>query len=200
MKLSSLSLAGCAALLLAACGDTSVKQTLGIDRRAPDEFRVVSRPPLAVPPQFDLRPPSIDSGGMPTSRDKAASLVLGGESGSVPVDTRVTPVSSTPVAKPVGSSAAENVFLQKAGTANADPNVKKTLTETKINEQITREEEGWWDKVTTLPGNKEPVVKAKDEAARIQKNQEEGKPVTEGETPETGGGPVSVLKRWIGDE
>ncbi|MDX2073290.1 MAG: DUF3035 domain-containing protein [Alphaproteobacteria bacterium] len=187
-------------LLLAACGETTVKETLGIDRRAPDEFRVVSRPPLSVPPQFDLRPPGINGVDVQSgTRDRAQSLVLGNDPGATAADTRVMSVSSAPAGASAASTPAESGFLQKAGASQADPNVKKDLAEKKINEGIEKEESSWWDKVTVLPENKEPVVKADAEADRIKKNQEEGKPVTEGDTPETGGGPVSVLKSWIGD-
>ena len=43
-------------LALAACGG-DVKESLGLNKEAPDEFVVVSRPPLVVPPDFDLQPP-----------------------------------------------------------------------------------------------------------------------------------------------
>ena len=171
-------------LSLAACGGTSVKETLGLDKRAPDEFRVVSRPPLSVPPQFDLRPPGIEGvESQSAKRDKAQTLVLGTGMGK----------SKT------SSSAAESGFLQKAGAAQADPNVKRALAEKKIDEQVKHEDDSWWDRVTTIPSNKDPVVRAEDESDRIKKNKEEGKPVTEGKTPETGGGPISTLKHWIGD-
>ncbi len=186
--------------LLAACGGSSVKETLGIDRRAPDEFRVVSRPPLSVPPQFDLRPPGIE--GVDTqsaTRDKAQAVVLGNDTGAVKADTKVLPVVAKPVGKPISSSAAESGFLQKAGAAEANPNVKRELAEKKINEQVKHEDDSWWDRVTTIPADKDPVVKAQDESERLKKNEEEGKPVTEGETPETGGGPVSTLRHWMGD-
>ena len=170
-------------LLLAACGETTVKETLGIDQRAPDEFRVVSRPPLSVPPQFDLRPPGVDGEGSSVTRGQAESLILGDK----------------PAAKKLGKTSGDDAFLQKAGAAKADPNVKKDLAEEKINEQLQKEEDGWWDKMTTISSNKEPVVKAEGEADRIKKNKEEGKPVTEGETPESGGGQESTLERWFGD-
>lgn len=168
-------------LLLTACGGSTVKEMVGIDQRAPDEFRVVSRPPLSVPPQFDLRAPGI--GERDTTNDtraKAQSLILGNE---------------TPAAK---TGSAEAVFLQKAGAENADPAIKQKLTEQKIQQQLTKEDEGWWDKISMNPGNKEPVVKAEEEAARIKQNQEEGKPVTEGEVPETSSGAISTLEHWFG--
>lgn len=54
-----LRMAGGAALLalaLTACG-SDTKQMLGLERSPPDEFAVVSRAPLSVPPEFSLRPP-----------------------------------------------------------------------------------------------------------------------------------------------
>lgn len=170
-------------LLLNACGEVSVKDTLGLDQRAPDEFRVVSRPPLSVPPQFDLRPPGVTGENMPATRTRAQSLMLG----------------NTDNSKDISSSKAEATFLQKAGVDAADPNIKKELTEQKINEQLQKEEKGWWSRVTVIPEREEPVVKANDEAERIKKNKEEGKPITEGDTPETGGGTMSTIEHWFGD-
>ncbi len=46
-----------AILALGGCARGSVQQALGLGKRAPDEFAVVKRAPLIVPPEFDLRPP-----------------------------------------------------------------------------------------------------------------------------------------------
>lgn len=44
--------------LLSACGgDATVGQALGVDQRGPDELAVISRPPLILPPDYNLRPP-----------------------------------------------------------------------------------------------------------------------------------------------
>ncbi len=48
---------GAAGLLLAAAGCSGAKEALGLVQDPPDEFRVVSRAPLAIPPDFTLRPP-----------------------------------------------------------------------------------------------------------------------------------------------
>lgn len=43
---------------VAGCGGgPTVGERLGVTRRAPDEFQVVRRAPLVVPPDFNLRPP-----------------------------------------------------------------------------------------------------------------------------------------------
>lgn len=181
-----------ASLMLGACGGSSVKETLGIDRRAPDEFRVVSRPPLSVPPQFELRPPgSASDVANPAQRDKAQSLVLGD---AQPAKTGKKGAKSTG-----GPTAADAQFLQKAGASQADPNVKRALDEKKMDEQLKKEEKGWFDRITVFPESKEPVVKADAEAKRIEQNKQAGKPVNEGKTPESGGGEMSTLERWFGD-
>lgn len=38
-------------------GCSSVSKAVGADRVTPDEFRVVTKAPLVVPPEFNLRPP-----------------------------------------------------------------------------------------------------------------------------------------------
>lgn len=43
-------------LALAGCGST--RQALGMEKVVPDEFRIVTKAPLVVPPDYALRPPS----------------------------------------------------------------------------------------------------------------------------------------------
>ena len=42
-------------LFLVACG--GAKEQLGLNRQVPDEFKVVTRAPLEMPPDYNLRPP-----------------------------------------------------------------------------------------------------------------------------------------------
>ena len=49
----SLSAALLASLALGGCG--GVRQSLGLVRTSPDEFAVVAKPPLVLPPDFGLR-------------------------------------------------------------------------------------------------------------------------------------------------
>jgi hypothetical protein len=46
-----------ALLPVGGCAQGSVQDALGMSKRAPDEFAVVKRAPLIVPPDFELRPP-----------------------------------------------------------------------------------------------------------------------------------------------
>lgn len=45
-------------LSLTACSD-NVKRDLGIKKMAPDEFTVISHPPLVSPPDFELEEPGV---------------------------------------------------------------------------------------------------------------------------------------------
>lgn len=67
-----------AAAAMAGCG-SDVQQTLGLGKRAPDEFRVVRRAPLVVPPDFTLRPPEPGAVGRQQDPSVQAREILTGE-------------------------------------------------------------------------------------------------------------------------
>lgn len=205
----SLSLA--CALLLAACAGGTVKQTLGLETKAPDEFRVVSRPPLSVPPQFSLRPPTTGQGSdSPYATDKQAqALVTGQEAAPAPAggetfvlkNNAQEPVAVTPGAaiNPAAKTSAEAQLLKNAGAAAADPGVRKELAEDRLRKQEIVEDAPWWDFWSSQPDKKETTVDAKKEAERVKQTQEEGKPVTEGDTPVVKPRDRGVLGRILGD-
>src|ERR1043165_793788 len=59
MRRSVLTLPLALALALpAVAGCSSTKEMLGLTKRSPDEFQVVSRAPLSMPPDYSLRPPT----------------------------------------------------------------------------------------------------------------------------------------------
>jgi hypothetical protein len=92
--LAGMSLAGC----------ESTKNALGLNKVVPDEFRVVTKAPLVVPPDYALRPPEP---GEPRPQelqpDSAARLALLGQRDAV---TR---------------SQGEQLLVAKAGAEKADP-------------------------------------------------------------------------------
>ena len=67
-----------------------------------------------------------------------------------------------------------------------------------IQKQIKQEEASWWQEITGTQEKKEPLVDAKKEAERIKTNEKEGKPVTEGETPEVKSGDRGWFREWLG--
>lgn len=54
--IAGLALTAVAAVSLAGCGSTA--KSLGMSKVTPDEFRVVAKAPLVVPPDYSLRPPA----------------------------------------------------------------------------------------------------------------------------------------------
>lgn len=71
----ALSVAVC--LGLSGCGAT--KRALGLEKNTPDEFAVLNRGPLAMPPDFNLRPPA-PGAERPlegTAADQARSALVG---------------------------------------------------------------------------------------------------------------------------
>ena len=75
-----------AAAILGACSGT-VQESLGLGKRSPDEFQVVRRAPLVLPPDYSLRPPAPGQPG-PVNQDTAtqAEEILTGQP-RVPTET-----------------------------------------------------------------------------------------------------------------
>lgn len=171
--------------LCTACNSGEVRETLGLNKDAPDEFRVVSRPPLSVPPEFHLRPPAPGEApiGAPAAETVGRSLVLEDDGSDMTtrilqkpsVETAVDPVNSGSLA-----STGEANLLSKAGTADADPTIRSQLHQDEKEAPEVEEEvtplESW---MGVKPSD--PVVDPKAEAERIRENKDAGKPVNEGD-------------------
>lgn len=86
--------------VLAGC--ENAKEELGLTRKAPDEFAVIQRAPLEMPPDYTLRPPQPGAARPQEegAQDQAKQAVFGGK------DT------AEKDSKPAGS---EEFLLQKTG-------------------------------------------------------------------------------------
>lgn len=189
-------------MLFACDSTTNVKDTLGLSRKAPDEYRVVSRPPLSVPPQFSLRAPVKpgDPSVARTASAEAKALLLGkpekeGQTFALPSKGSG---KSLPAAASATSSPEKN-FLEKTGAITADPSVRTALADEQAAKVEAVEERSWWDIFSMASEKKDPVVDAKSESERLQKNKETGKPITEGATPEVKQRDRGVLGWILGD-
>ncbi len=158
------------AVALSACG-SSLSDTLGYGKEAPDEFAIVTKAPLVIPPDYSLRPPRP---GAPSPRETSPSAlaqaallgtVANGQGGVQP-------------------SAGEVALLTSAGALNADPAVRDLIDdETRALKQKDERfisEVLFWQK----PSEPNRVVNASSEAQRLRENEALGRPVTEGETPD----------------
>ncbi len=162
----SLFLLGITALLLAACGE--LREDLGLGRNPPDEFAVVERPPLSMPPDFALRPPRP---GAPRPQEvdtsKQASDVLFSGSGK----------ESSHV------SASERALLEATGATEVEANVRD-LVDREASQKVSASPHLLARLLGMESDEKSATtVDAMAEAERLKKAKEEDKPLNEGATP-----------------
>ena len=155
--------------LAALVGCNNVKQQLGLDKSAPDEFSVVKEAPLSMPPDYALRPPEPGIGR--------------------PQDTPATQQARETVFGNDGEEARAHVsdsnasILQMAGAANTDPGIRGRVDhEASIAkpQRVTALQKLHIAHVAPEPAN---VVNAPAEAARLNGDVDTGKPLTAGVTP-----------------
>jgi len=159
-------LLGCAALILTACGE--VREDLGMGRNPPDEFAVMERPPLAMPPDYGLHPPrpgALRPQNVDTTQ-QASDSVLGNSS---------TPSGSM--------SEGEKALLIAAGATKADPNIRETVDHEAAQKVVASPH--LIDRLTHWGDDQKPstTVDPTAEAERIKKAQQNNQPVTTGATP-----------------
>jgi hypothetical protein len=156
------------ALGVSGCSD--VRKSMGLDRSPPDEFAVLSRAPLSMPPDFSLRPPQPGAARPqePAMRDEARAVVLR---------------KGNRINGSGGISAAEAALLEQAGGRMAEPDIRQRVdAETAaVLAADRRWTEGllFWRESTPRAS----IVDAREEAKRLKENAAQGKPVTAGETP-----------------
>ena len=156
-------------LALAACG--SIREDLGLGRSPPDEFAVLEHPPLSMPPDFGLRPPT-PGAPRPQEIDPSAhaNATLFG--------------SSESAAKAGKLSATEQALLAQSGADKAAPDIRSTIN----NESATAVDATphmldkllWWKKDEQKSGT---VVDAEAEEARIKAAKEKGDSLNKTATP-----------------
>ncbi len=126
-------------------GCAGLGRAMGVEKVTPDEFRVVTRAPLTVPPDYALRPPRP---GEPRPQelapDQEARAALFGQD--------------------VGQEATsgERVFVTRAGADAVDPNIRQTVDFEGGN--IVRRSEAQADPVLQ-PDARTPEQRAADEEA-----------------------------------
>ena len=162
------------AITLSAC--ESAKKVLSRPKDAPDEFVIYQRPPLSLPPEFSLRPPSPGSDGpqaiTPTDQARAALL-------------QQSPKLRGEVQRDPNLSDGLNAIMAKTGASAADPSIREVVNaETSL---LSKEDQRLADKMIFWVDDKPyegTIVDAEKEQQRIRENQALGKPITEGETPQ----------------
>lgn len=167
-----------AALLLVApltlSGCTDAKRALGYDKSPPDEFQVVSRAPLALPPDFTLRPPTpgAERPQEGNVREQARRVLAG------------TPRANTPISTQ-GRTQGDVALLKKAGAEQINPEIRMLVN--KETQQLADADKSFTDKLVFWrkaegAGYGEQLDAAK-EAQRLRENQALGNTLSSGDTP-----------------
>ncbi len=162
-------------LALPAC--EGVKKQLGFGKQSPDEFKVVSRAPLSLPPDYTLRPPEP---GIPRPQEGTTS-----QQAKNAIFSRQQPQAGTLVSKITSDerSIGELSLLKAAGAGQSDPNIRRILdAET---QRLSAEGDGFLEALVFWRDPQAPgkIVDASEEAKRLRENVALGKSVTYGETP-----------------
>lgn len=165
------SVAAGSAIALSGC--TDARKALGFEKAPPDEFQVVERAPLSMPPDFSLRPPAPGAvrpqeGNV---RDQARAALAGRSTG--------TPIGTA------GRTQGDVALLKKAGADQIQPDIRIVIN--KETQALADSDKSFTDKVVFWrkpdgPGAGEQLDATK-EAQRIRENQALGRSVGDGDSP-----------------
>ncbi|MSO98739.1 MAG: DUF3035 domain-containing protein [Rhodospirillaceae bacterium] len=158
-----------AGVLITGCQDT--RRALGIDKSIPDEFAVVSRAPLVMPPDFNLRPPApgAERPQEGNAADQARAALVGRE--------RIAQYRAR------GFSAGEVKLLELAGTMFVLPEIRKNLD--RETSAFAGEESTFTDKLLfwRAEGDNGTPIDPVAEKKRLEENAALGKKPNDGVTP-----------------
>jgi hypothetical protein len=162
----------CAALLLVGLGACEgVRDELGLTKKSPDEFTVVRKAPLVMPPNFTLRPPAQgDNRSKELRPTETARSALLNRSGGSAVDAG-------------NRTGGEVELLKEAGALGADTSIREVID--RETTALAAKDESFVDRLIfwqpRVPAG--TVVDPAKEAQRLRDNAATGAPVTKGDTP-----------------
>lgn len=174
----SLTVAAAATIVLALGACSGVKKQLGLAKTQPDEFRVVSRAPLSLPPNFTLRPPAPGA-----TRPQEGTATQQARTAVFRADNGQSNSLLGAQAAADGRSLGEQALLSAAGALNSDSSIRATVdSET---QQINEDSTDFIDNLVFWRAPDQPgvIVDAEAEAARLRENAALGRAATEGRTP-----------------
>jgi hypothetical protein len=166
VRTSAVAAAMLVAVSLGAC--SGVKDQLGLARAKPDEFAVVPKAPLAMPPDFsNLREPEP---GAPRPQQVSPA----GEAKAALAQSRG---QVTPALSGQQPSSGERALADAAGASKADPKVRKAMME-ELREQ--REGRSMTERLLFWQGSEEDdmVIDAVAESRRIKQVRRSGETLT----------------------
>jgi hypothetical protein len=167
MRYLSIAIMLVAAVSLTGCDRT--RRALGLNKTVPDEFAVATPAPLAIPPDFNLRPPAPGSERTPeaTPAEQGRAVLLG--------RARLLDYQKR------GFSNGETAILGAAGADAVLPDIRNTIA--KEISTFAPEERAFSDRLlfwrdgASVPG---AIVDPAAEMKRLSQNAAEGKKPNEG--------------------
>jgi hypothetical protein len=160
-------------LAVSACG--GFRDSLGLNKQSPDEFRVVSRAPLTLPPDYTLRPPAP---GTPRPQVGTASQQA---ERSVFANSQNAAVQQQGAAP---RTAGEQALLSAVGAEQADPDIR--LIVDRETRRLNEESDYFVDRLVfwndQVPAG--TIVDPVAETRRLQENAALGQSPTTGATPQ----------------
>ncbi len=155
---------------------SGLKEQFGLTKSPPDEFTVVTKAPLIIPPDLTLRPPRPGASGpqdVQVREQARRALLRAGRDRSGAGDAGAAG----------DRSRGETALLSRAGADKADPDIRtvirrETSALAEEDESFTRRLMFWQDEA-----EEESVVDAEKEAERLREAAAEGKSPAEGEVP-----------------
>ena len=158
---------------LAACSLEGTREMLGMGKQVPDEYLVVERAPLTLPPNFDLRPPRPGAVGTQyVDLRNQAERILRNLSDDPPSNASERAISEGEIAR-----------LTDAGALNVDSEVRALMDGDNGNR--VAEDQRFVDDLMFWQGDDASalIVAPVAEAERLRINAAAGLPVTYGNTP-----------------
>lgn len=168
MRLKTLLLAtACAGMGLSACTQTT--KALGLTKNAPNEFNILTKAPLVVPPEYNLRPPQIGTSNAENnySQKSAREALIGDVDEAEPTRGEV-------------------VLMSKAGVGRANQEIRLEIDGSNSVERKSKsfsDQVLFWRDGKVIKPDGSPVD-PEIEARRVESMQ-----------AATGGGEVTITKR-----
>lgn len=163
--------------VLSACSGSGVGQVLGLDKEAPDEFTVVTRAPLTLPPDFGLRPPDPRNQRIEDEKVKnTAEAALFGVTSNKQKRVALNDAKKK-------YDGAELAMLQQAEAIGASSDIRAVIDSE--SDALALAADSFMDDFLFWKDDPGPgiIVDADSENARLSENAGLGKSVSEGDTP-----------------
>lgn len=165
------------AMIASLGGCEGARESFGLAKSSPDEFAVVTRAPLAIPPEFGLRPPTPGAKRpqeASTQNEARQILLRSGRNGAEGAEGG---------AGGKEFSRGEVALLGRAGAGNADPAIRdKVSRESSV---LAEGDKGFIKRLMFWQDDEQPgiVIDANKESRRLRENAALGDAPVKGATP-----------------